>query len=275
MLQQNVSSRLDTVQGDVKAQGDQLLSQGGRLDAKVAAITHLIQWSTDAIIATVQEMPSSNAIMMEESLKEIAQQLKDEAASSRENDLRCIMDRFDASMSSVRDQISSIDRKVSEMQAMLKDVQLATRGHTKLLRSLAQDESDCPRFVIFAPKPNPKTFFGKAMKMTDSIFSKPVIMYTVCPVCMCLANQAHADTFEERLPNEWVHKYGPALKMSITILKVGLSVCKSAGYPVPIRHARSCRSHRLSDLDRATCRGVQSAQCLCQLVSGCPRWLHD
>jgi len=66
------------------------------------------------------------------------------------------------------------------------------------------------------------------LKPSSWINSK-VVLHFVCPV----TRTAVGGGFELQLPKDWVVRYGPAIRVGLTMLQVGAAGARLAGLPVP------------------------------------------
>jgi hypothetical protein len=107
----------------------------------------------------------------------------------------------------------------------------ATRANASMLGAILQGEHDCPRWLVLVPKPPAKGTVSRAaewLKPSSWINSK-VVLHFVCPV----TRTAVGGGFELQLPKDWVVRYGPAIRVGLTMLQVGAAGARLAGLPVP------------------------------------------
>ena len=120
----------------------------------------------------------------------------------------------------------------SEMRQMSSAVQASL----SMLGTLLQDEHGCPRWLTLVPKQPGKSALSRAAEWLKpkNWINKTVVLFFVCPV----TRSAVGNGFDLELPWDWVVKYGPAIRVGITLLKMGTAGARLTGLPVP----------RLSDL---------------------------
>jgi hypothetical protein len=80
------------------------------------------------------------------------------------------------------------------------------------------------------PKAEAKGFFGKLFELSNpkNWVSKTVTVYFVCAVTL-----KPGEPYELVLPTDWVTKYGPALRLGLSVLKVACGVGRLMGLPIP------------------------------------------
>ena len=115
----------------------------------------------------------------------------------------------------------------SEMRQMSSVVQ----ANSSMLGALLQDEHGCPRWLTLVPKSPGKSALSRAAEWLKpkNWINKTVVLFFVCPV----TKSAVGKGFELELPRDWVVKYGPAIRVGITLLKMGTAGARLAGLPVP------------------------------------------
>lgn len=100
-----------------------------------------------------------------------------------------------------------------------------------MLSTLLQGEHGCPRWLVLLPKPPKKGVMSRAaswLKPKNWLNTTAVLQF-ICPV----TRTAVGAGFEVELPRDWVVKYGPAIRVGVTILVVGAASARLAGLPVP------------------------------------------
>jgi hypothetical protein len=119
-----------------------------------------------------------------------------------------------------------------ELGAQVSQLAQGVSANSSMLGSLLQGEHDCPRWLVVVPKPPPKTAAKRALELLHPkswLLNRSVVLHFVCPVTM----RAVGAGFELQLPKDWVKKYGPAIRVGLTMLKLGAGVGRLAGLPIP------------------------------------------
>ena len=106
-----------------------------------------------------------------------------------------------------------------------------TRANASMLGVILQGEHDCPRWLVLVPKPPAKGALSRAAEWLkpSSWINSTVVLHFVCPV----TRTAVGGGFELQLPKDWVVKYGPAIRVGLTMLQMGAAGARLAGLPVP------------------------------------------
>ena len=108
-----------------------------------------------------------------------------------------------------------VDRGFSAMQAAL-------GAHASMLGALLQGEDDCPRSIMIVPKPPADSRLRRARSWLKpkNWINQEVILFFVCP----LTKRAVGEGFVLRMPKDWVTRYGPAIRVGLTLLKIAFAV---------------------------------------------------
>jgi hypothetical protein len=108
--------------------------------------------------------------------------------------------------------------------AMHSDIRLTKQEfakHSAMLETIIIGEHRVPTMMIVVPK-KPRSIFGQMKR----VFNEKVHIYFVCPMTMRLGLP-----YELILPQQWIVKVAPLIKLSLMLLKIGLTC---AGLPIPI-----------------------------------------
>jgi len=106
------------------------------------------------------------------------------------------------------------------------------------------------RAGLVVPKPPPKGAFNRAAEWLNPsswLLNTTVILHFVCPVTCTAVGEG----FELSLPKDWVVKYGPAMRVGLAVLSLGIGVARSAGW-LPLPQLSADTGHPLSTLDAQT-----------------------
>ena len=122
----------------------------------------------------------------------------------------------------------NIKKTVLEVGAQLSE---QLRSNASMLGHLLQGEHDCPRWLVLVPKPEAESKLERAAAWLQpkNWVNKTAVLHFVCPV----TRTAVGTGFELQLPRDWVLKYGPAIRIGMTLLKVGAAGARLAGLPIP------------------------------------------
>ena len=118
-----------------------------------------------------------------------------------------------------------------QIQAAIHDLHTSVSANSTMLSTLLQSEHDCPRWLIVVPKPPPASKARRAYEWLHpkSWVGKSMLLFFVCPVTMDTVGEG----FELTMQKEWVREYGPAIRVGLSILRLGVGVAKLAGVPLP------------------------------------------
>ena len=109
---------------------------------------------------------------------------------------------------------------VAAVKAALGEVVDATRGQTRLLMDLCSDATECPKLVWMAREQE-----GTLTKWLtpSSWYGKPVRVQFVCPASMQVATSGDDGRgYRVVLPKDWIKKWGVAVNLSLTVLRVAM-----------------------------------------------------
>jgi hypothetical protein len=117
--------------------------------------------------------------------------------------------------------------KVDDIALTLSNFQRATEA---MLKSILIDEF-APKYVLMRPAGKEK---GRLKNLKyrcnpKNWVNKKVEVYFVCPITL----ECVGEGYELTLPKDWVKKYGPAIRISLTVLKAACGVGRLAGLPIP------------------------------------------
>jgi hypothetical protein len=126
---------------------------------------------------------------------------------------------------------AEIMRGQGEIMQSVERLHSSVAANSSMLRTLLVGEHDCPRWLVALPKPaetkrlkkvagwfNPKHWLGKKM-----------LLFFVCPVTMDTVGSG----IELTMPADWVKRYGPAIRVGLSMLRLGIGVAKLSGVPLP------------------------------------------
>lgn len=118
-----------------------------------------------------------------------------------------------------------------QIQASIHDLHTSMSANSTMLSTLLQSEHDCPRWLIVVPKPPPASKAKRAYEWLHpkSWVGKSMLLFFVCPVTMDTVGEG----FELTMQKEWVREYGPAIRVGLSILRLGVGVAKLTGVPLP------------------------------------------
>jgi hypothetical protein len=132
----------------------------------------------------------------------------------------------------------------------------------QMMLELIKGELVCPRFVIFMPPPAPHTMFQKIKSGVKRFvhprdwFKDKVLLFVVCPCCWRAVDCGPAHSGYKlkvsdrglkhptllatshlracQVPWKALIKYAPAIKMTLTLLRVAMGVARAFSIPVPV-----------------------------------------
>jgi len=114
-------------------------------------------------------------------------------------------------------------KMLSEMQTELANV---SRGVSNILK-------DChaPKLMCIIPADSSV----KDWINLNALVGKKVKVIFICPVTLSIPRDDNNKPmgYSMEMPRDWVRKYGPALKISYEILRIGFAVGRFAGLPLP------------------------------------------
>jgi len=115
--------------------------------------------------------------------------------------------------------------------SLMRQMSAAVRANGSMLGALLQGEHDCPRWLVLVPKPAAKSVLSRTAEWLkpQNWVNSTVVLHFVCPITC----SAIGEGFELKLPRDWVVKYGPAIRVGLTLLKLGSGTMRLAGLPVP------------------------------------------
>jgi len=104
-------------------------------------------------------------------------------------------------------------------------------ANSAMLGEMLKGEHDCPRWLVVVPKPPPKSTAARVLESLKpkTWLNQTVLLHFVCPISMCAVGEG----FELQLQRGWVKRYGPAIRVGLTLLKLGAGTARLAGLPIP------------------------------------------
>jgi hypothetical protein len=145
-----------------------------------------------------------------------------------------VVDAVAAMHADVRTGFASMNEQLSEVASAVQQMNTTLVTNQKsvftMLKSLLTGDHGCPRYVCMLPKAEAKGFFGKLFELSKpkNWVSKTVTIHFVCAVTL-----KPGEPYELVLPKDWVTKYGPALRLGLSVLKVACGVGRLMGLPIP------------------------------------------
>ena len=139
--------------------------------------------------------------------------------------------KLDQVLLEVREGRAEITKGHKEIKESIGNVGSQLRSNASMLGALLQGEHDCPRWLVLLPKPKSTSKMERAaewLKPKNWVNTTAVLQF-VCPVT-CTAT---GTGFELLLPQDWVVKYGPAIRVGLVVLKLSAAGARLAGLPVP------------------------------------------
>ena len=126
--------------------------------------------------------------------------------------------------------VTDIAPKLVELKEQLTGFQMTT---IKMMRTVVEGVKVAPKFVYFVPSV-PENKWTK-FKPENWIGKKVDVMF-LCPLTLEIPKKEDGKPFSYTLtlPKDWVRKYGPALIMSLRVLKVAFGLGRLAGLPLPV-----------------------------------------
>jgi hypothetical protein len=99
-----------------------------------------------------------------------------------------------------------------------------------MLKSLLTGDHGCPRYVCVLPSAPAEGWGRKLLELSKlkNWVSKKVTIHFVCAVTL-----KPGEPYELVLPKDWVTKYGPALRLGLSVLKVACGIGRLMGLPIP------------------------------------------
>lgn len=118
--------------------------------------------------------------------------------------------------------VNSLDNMHNE----LNEFQTAT---TKMLRTLITGKCVAPKYLYFHEKKS-------GWKDLSKLFNKQVEVFFICPITMSIPKDANGNfcSYMVKLPAQWIQKYGPAIVLSLKVMKVACAIGRLAGLPLPV-----------------------------------------
>jgi hypothetical protein len=119
--------------------------------------------------------------------------------------------------------IDNVGEGVNKLQTQIELVETMTRNML--------EDSIAPTLVYIAPL----DFSIEDWLDLKVLTTKPVKVCFICPVTLSVPRDANGDAmgYDIVLPKDWVVQYGPALQISLAVLKVAFAVGRIAGLPLP------------------------------------------
>jgi len=121
--------------------------------------------------------------------------------------------------SQVKESFETVDRRISSL--------------TQSVNALVSRRDECPRLLYFYMKP--KQWTDWINDPAKRLLTNSVMMVFVCPITLQMVPGCGPDElgWEVTNPKKWFKKWGPAIMVTIKVLRVALALGKIAGVPLP------------------------------------------
>mmetsp|Transcript_23445 Transcript_23445/g.35582 ORF Transcript_23445/g.35582 Transcript_23445/m.35582 type:complete len:409 (-) Transcript_23445:125-1351(-) len=129
-----------------------------------------------------------------------------------------------STMLNVASNVNKLDSKIDKVALNLVNLERNQKATMKILKDIIQDAKHAPKMMLFLPET--RSVF-KNMSVSNWFVNKVKVVF-VCPITMEVPKKEDGTScgYIIKLPSKWVIKYGPALLMTLRMLKLASDAAK-------------------------------------------------